>query len=209
VEHFSNGKKVKLIGHSWAGMLVVGYLSKYPERVSQAIVVEPGPLNVDAAKEWVGKFKQSRSISLWAIAPYLMAYPFVKKEDGHEGFDYVMTMTSNQRVPGPPYECAGRIIPAGMFKRGGYESFNRILKPILDKPESFPYDLRAGISDYRGDLMLISSECSILGTAFQEKYNLSKLPAQTVHVKAMDMGHNLLTENPEWSLKTIGAFFKP
>jgi len=42
-----------------------------------------------------------------------------------------------------------------------------------------------------------------------EKYNIAKLPAQTVYVKTANMGHNLLTENAEWGLKTIGAFFKP
>lgn len=209
VEHFSNGKKVKLIGHSWGGMLVVGYLSKHPERVSQAIVVEPGPLNPVAAKEWVEKFNQSRSISIWAIAPYLIAYPFVVKEDGQEGYDYVVTKASNERIPGQPYECAGHTIPPEMFKRSGYESFNSILKPIMDKPESFTYDLTKGSSDYQGDLMLISSECSILGSVFQEKHHIPKLPAQTVHVKAANMGHNLLTEDSEWSLETIGKFFKP
>jgi proline iminopeptidase len=209
VEHFSNGRKVKLIGHSWGGMLVVGYLSKHPERVSQAVVVEPGPLNPDAAKVWVDQFNKARSISIWAIAPYLMAYPFVVRDDGHEGYDYVVTKASNERIPGPPYECAGHTIPPDMFKRSGYESFNSLLKPVMDKPDSFAHDLAKGISDYHGDLMLISSECSILGTVFQEKYNISKFPAQTVHVKAANMGHNLLTEDAEWSLKTIGAFFRP
>jgi hypothetical protein len=136
-----------------------------------------------------------------------VVYPFINKEDGQEGYDYVMTKVSNERIPGPPYECAGRTIPAGMFKRGGYESFNGILKPIMDKPESFPYELTKGISDYHGDLLLISSGCSILGSVFQEKYHIPKLPARTVHVKIEKAGHNLLTEEPEWSLKTISKFF--
>ena len=207
IEHFSNGKKVKLVGHSWGGMLVVGYLAKRPERVSQAVVVEPGPLNPEAAKAWVESFKNSRSISIWAIAPYLMAYPFVVKEDGQEGYDYVVTHASNERKPGPPYECEGRTLPPDMFKRGGYESFNSLLKPVFDDPASLTYDLAKGISEYRGDMMLISSECSILGTVFQEKYNISKLPARTVYVKAANMGHNLLTEDVDWSLKTLGTFF--
>jgi len=209
VEHYSNGGKVRLVGHSWGGMLVAGYLSKHPENVSQAVIVEPGPLDPVAAKAWVENFKKTRSISIWAIAPYLAAYPFVVKEDGQEGYDYVVTKASNERIPGPPYECADRTIPADMFKRGGYESFNSLLKPVFDDPDSFTYDLAQGISEYRGDLMLISSECSILGTAFQEKYNIPRLPAQTVHAKTANMGHNLLTEDVDWSLKTIGAFFKP
>ena len=33
------------------------------------------------------------------------------------------------------------------------------------------------------------------------------LPAQTVHLEAKAMGHNMLTLNPGWSVATISAFF--
>ena len=79
----------------------------------------------------------------------------------------------------------------------------------MSNPDSFTYDLTNGISRYRGDLMMISSECSLIGYAYQEKYHLPKLPEQMVHIKASGMGHNLLTLNPEWSLQTIATFFKP
>ena len=80
---------------------------------------------------------------------------------------------------------------------------------MIDNPDSFTYDLTVGISDFHGDLMLISTECSILGHEFQEKYNLPKLPAQTIHVKAANTGHNVLTLKPEWSFQIILKFFKP
>jgi proline iminopeptidase len=57
--------------------------------------------------------------------------------------------------------------------------------------------------------MLISSECSILGYAFQEQYNLPLLPPQTIEVKAENTGHHVLTLNPEWSIPIIEGFFKP
>src|SRR6266581_6895110 len=57
-EHFANGGKVKLIGHCWGGTLVVGYLSKHPEMVSQAVVVEPAYLIPDAAKEFAEKLNE-------------------------------------------------------------------------------------------------------------------------------------------------------
>lgn len=208
VEHFSNGKKVKLIGHSWGGLLVVGYLSKHPEKVSQAVVIEPAFLYPGApVKEWVEKFK--KFLSIWNIAPSLIEYPFVKKEDGQEGFDYVATKLANQNRAGPPYNCDSQSIPPDTFQRLGYEAYNSIFQPIVDNPDSFTYDLTDGISKYHGDLMLISTECSILGHEFQEKYNIPKLPVQTIHVKAENTGHNVLTFNPEWSLQTIAKFFKP
>jgi len=138
-----------------------------------------------------------------------MMYPFVAKEDGHEGYDYVMSRMMSRGQSGPPYQCAGQTMPPGTFGRPGYEAMNNTAKAMLDNPDIFTYDLTDGISAYHGDLMLISSECSALGHAYQEKYHLRKLPPQTVHVKAAGMGHNMLTTHPEWSLKTLRAFFKP
>ncbi|MGE5108031.1 MAG: alpha/beta fold hydrolase [Sphingobacteriales bacterium] len=208
VEHFSNGRKVKLIGHSWGGALVVGYLSKHPEMVSQAVIIEPAFLYPGApVKEWVGNFKEI--LSPRDIAPYLIAYPFITKQDGDEGYDYVATKVANQGRPGPPYNCKGQGIPPNTFQRLGYEAYNSIYQPVIDNPDSFTYDFTSGISKYHGDLMLISTECSILGTKFQEKYNIPKLPSQTIHIKASNEGHNILTLNPAWSLRTIRKFFKP
>jgi proline iminopeptidase len=207
VEHFSHGQTVRLVGHSWGGMLVIGYLSEHPEKVSSAVVVEPAFLYPGApVKEWVGGFQEG-VLSFWDIAPHVLAYPFVRREDGQEGWDYVATKVANQNRPGPPYNCEGQGIPPDTFQRLGYEAYDSIFQPIIDNPDSFTSDLTRGISEYHGDLMLISSECSILGHEFQETYNLPKLPARTVHVKAEGMGHNLLTLNPEWSLETIEKFF--
>ncbi len=55
--------------------------------------------------------------------------------------------------------------------------------------------------------MLISSECSMFGYSFQDKYHLPKLPPQTVHILAENMGHNMITLNSEWSIDTISEFF--
>ena len=209
-DHFSSGGKVRLIGHSWGGMLVTGYLSKYPEKVSQAVIVEPGILHAESAKADVKIIKGSQSIrDVFAIAGLMLRYPFVVKEDGQEGYDYMMTMLMNRNMPGSPYQCEGEVMPPGVFKRGGYAAMDNTVKTVIDNPDLFTYDLTDGLTRYRGDLMMISSECSALGYAYQEKYHLPRFPAQTIHIKAAGMGHNMLTLNPEWSLKTIGAFFKP
>ena len=207
VGHFSNGGKVKLIGHSWGGTLVAGYLSKYPITVSQAVIVEPAFLDTAGAKAWAPKFKTS--LPIWDIARYLIAYPLVYKEDGQEGLDYVSTKLANRDLTGPPYLCEGQHLPPNMTTRIGYKAYNNMMQPIIDNPESFTVDLAGGLNEYHGDLMLISSECSILGTTYQEQYNLPLLPPQTVHVKAARTGHHVLTLNPEWSIATIEQFFKP
>ena len=208
VQHFSNGKKVKLIGHSWGATLVVGYLSKHPELVSQAIIVEPFILYPGApVKEWVEKFKSaSRLGSIWDVAKNIMYYPFVRKEDGQEGYEYVGTKIAGKTEPGPPYNCPGQDLPPHSFKRMGYAVYNTILKPVMDDPGSMKYDFTNGIAAYHGDLLLMSGECSILGPAYQEKYTIPKLPPQTIHIKAENMGHHMITLNTAWVVETIRKF---
>ena len=208
VQHFSNGKKVKLIGHSWGATLVVGYLSKHPEMISQAVIVEPFILYPGApVKEWVEKFKnRGPMVSVWEIGSSIIYYPFVNKEDGQEGYEYVGTKIAAKNKPGPPYNCPGQDLPPNIFKRMGYDAYNTILKPVIDNPGSMRYDFTNGIAAYHGDLLLMSGECSILGPAYQEKYTIPKLPPQTIHIKAANMGHHMITLNTDWALRTIRKF---
>jgi len=48
----------------------------------------------------------------------------------------------------------------------------------------------------------------LFGFDFQEKYHIPKLPVQTIHTKAENMGHNMLTLNSAWSLKVLNDFFR-
>ncbi|MBY0466490.1 MAG: alpha/beta fold hydrolase, partial [Burkholderiales bacterium] len=59
VNHYRGAGQVKLIGHSWGGMLVLGLLARHPETTSHAVVVEPGMLNAHTAHEFVRRLKAS------------------------------------------------------------------------------------------------------------------------------------------------------
>ncbi len=207
VEHFSKTNQVKLIGHSWGGMLVSGYLSSHPQKVSHAIIVEPGMLTPEAAQAFVTRMKEQQSIfSMFTLLRHMATYPFVAKQDGDEGFDYVMTKMLNRNEPGAPYQCEDQSMPANTFIRGGYQAFNNMLKPVMQDPALFTHDLSKGLKNYQGQLMMISSECSVFGYGFQQQYHQPKMPEQMIHVKAENMGHNMLTLNPKWSLSIIEPF---
>lgn len=208
VSHYGGQRQVKLIGHSWGAMLVVGYLGRHPERVSHAVVVEPGILNPLSAKAFVRRFKASQSVwDALALAKYVVLTPFISNKDGHERFDYVMTRLMNRAKPGGPYQCEGEAMPPDSFERAGYAAFDSMLKPVLDHPESFTRDLTHNIAAYQGKLLMNSSECSFIGYEFQREFHIPSLPSQTVHLEAKAMGHNMLTLNSAWSLAVIGKFF--
>ena len=208
VSHYGGQRQVKLIGHSWGAMLVEGYLGRHPERVSHAVVVEPGILNPLAAKAFVRRFKASQS--WWdalVLAKYVLLTPFISSKDGHERFDYVMTRLINRAKPGGPYQCEGEAMPADSFARAGYAAFENMLKPVLDHPESFTRDLTHTVAAYQGDLLMLSSECSLIGYKFQQEFHMPSLPSQTVHLEAKAMGHNMLTLNSAWSVAVMAEFF--
>jgi proline iminopeptidase len=208
VNHFGQGQPVRLIGHSWGAMLATGYLSRYPERVSHAVLVEPGILNAASAHEFVRRLKASQSIAdALPLLKFMLQSLFVITLDGHERFDYVMTRLMNQSKPGGPYQCAGQAMPDDAFARAGYDSFANMLKPLLDRPDRFDRDLAHGISAFKGKLLMLSSECSFIGYEFQQEFHTAYMPAQMIHVQAMGMGHNMLTLNPDWSVDLISSFF--
>jgi len=133
----------------------------------------------------------------------------VVSQDGHERFDYVMTRLMNRAKPGAPYQCEGEAMPPNAFVRAGYAAFSHMLKPVLYRPERFTQDLTHNIAAYQGKLLMLSSECSAFGYAYQQAFHRPLLPAQTVHVEAKAMGHNMLTLNPAWSVEVIREFFSP
>jgi len=76
VSHYGGLEQVKLIGHSWGAMLVVAYLGRHPERVSHAVVVEPGILSPASAKEFVRRIKSSQSLGdAVALLKYMLLAP--------------------------------------------------------------------------------------------------------------------------------------
>jgi proline iminopeptidase len=208
VSHYRGSGTVKLIGHSWGAMLVLGFLGRHPDSVSHAVVVEPGMLDAASAKEFVRRLKASQSITdALALLKYILLTPLVTSTDGHERFDYVMTRLMNRAKPGGPYQCEGQAMPADAFGRAGYAAFSNMLKPVLDRPETFSLDLTHNLSAYKGALLMLSSECSFIGYPYQQTFHMPHLPTHTVHRQAKSMGHNMLTLNPDWSVSVIADFF--
>ncbi len=208
VDAFRGTGQVRLIGHSWGGMLATAYIARHADKVSHAVIAEPGILNPASARVFFKGLKEGRSFRTIAKAlPYFVASLFVARKDGHEPKDYVMTKILGMGK-GKPYQCEGEGFPPRSFTRGGYASFNALLMPYMKHPEHFTYDLTAGVEKYPGHVLLLSSECSFIGFDYQERYHRMLFPALTQHVMVPKTGHNMITLKPVESLNIIRSFLK-
>jgi proline iminopeptidase len=207
--YFGKGNPVAVIGHSWGGMLGVALANQYPDVVHTLVAAEPGILHPQAAQAFAADLEEHQSFwDFFVLMRHMVVYPFVEKQDGHEGYDYVMTKILNRNKPGPPYNCEGQQMPEDAFLRGGFAAFNQMLRPTLSDPANFTWDLTSNIKSYRGQLLFLSSECSFLGFDYQEKHHLLKMPAQTKHLMVPNTGHNMITMESESSIRAIRDFLQ-
>lgn len=208
VDAFCGSGQVRLIGHSWGGMLATAYIARHADKVSHAVIAEPGILNLTSAGVFFKSLEESWSFwTMLKASPYFVASLFVAREDGHEPKDYVMTGILGLGR-GKPYQCEGERLPPGSFTRAGYASFAALMMPYMKHPEQFTYDLAAGARNYPGQVLLLSSECSLIGYDYQETYHRKLFPASARHVRVPKTGHNMITLKPVESLTIIRSFLK-
>jgi len=209
VDYHGHGKKVILVGHSWGAMLATAYVSRYPQKVSKAVLMEPGMLNQNSAAAFLDKIKQTQSnLGLGQVFKASLIFTksiFVKRKDAHEMKDYILTSMMGMGN-GPPYQCPGESLPKGSFVRGGYAVFDSMIMPLMDHPEKFDYDLTKGINSFKGRILLLSSECSFIGYDYQKEYHQQLFGPNVIHTMMKQTGHNMITLKPKESIQIIRDF---
>jgi CubicO group peptidase (beta-lactamase class C family)/pimeloyl-ACP methyl ester carboxylesterase len=206
IEKFAGKKKVNLIGHSYGAMVAAGYLSRYANNVTHAIIIEPGILTQETAKVFVEMLKEKTPFlnSLNIILPLLKSI-FVKSIDGHEKFDYVMTQMMGSSS-GQPYQCKGIGLPPNSFQRAGFEVFNKTLRPMINNPDLFNSNIVSGLQKFPNKILLLSSSCSFIGFDYQETYHRKFFPKNTEHIILKNTGHNFLTTDSSIGISVIRNF---
>lgn len=208
VDVHSRGRKVRLIGHSWGAMIASAYIGEHGDKVSHAVLAEPGILNSESAKAMMEELKHHQTI--WQklrIVPLILRYPFIRSEDGHEKMDYITTKMMGA-AGGPPYQCEGDKLEENLYIRAGYKVMSDTVIPLYKDPTSFKDDYTNGVKSFNGKLLLLSSSCSFIGYDFQEKYHRPKLTASTQHTMIQNTGHNMFNFKPKESLEIVRGFLR-
>lgn len=206
VDLYGKGTPVSLIGHSWGGMLVSGYLGYAPEKVAKAIMAEPGFLNAQEAKEWQEYYQSLMSDTdyLWLALRSGFAAQHVKGPDNYASEDFLVgsnILPYFVNHPDNPYHCPGEPFGSPSW-RWGTTASNAIQSSSSDADLD---SLSTLAGEYDKPVLFLAGECNTwIGPELQAKHT-ALYPNSELTVIS-DAGHNMFWDNPEETLEVVRAF---
>ncbi|MCB0254364.1 MAG: alpha/beta hydrolase [Anaerolineae bacterium] len=206
VNLYGKGNPVHLIGHSWGGMLVSGYLGYAPEKVDKAVMAEPGFLNAHEATEWLERYGTliSGPEYLWLALKSGFAAQHVKGPDAYASEDFLVgsnIVPYFENHPDNPYHCPGEPYSAPMW-RWGTTAANAIQSSASDADLD---SLSSHAGSYNKPVLFMAGECDTwIGPELQAKH-AALYPNGKLEV-IPNAGHDMFWDNPEKTIEVIRGF---
>ncbi|MCJ8324313.1 MAG: alpha/beta hydrolase [Rhizobiales bacterium] len=208
VEHYGNGRKVILLGHSWGAMMASGYVGMHPEKVDKIILIEPGIMRPDLAKA----FTDTQGGPTWDVYPnlalvWLNSQRVNISQDKYAREDYLLS-NAYKFMGGKGVHCEN-VIPENFE---GWRASRKVLNetviafghdPILFAKLDFITDAHK----FEGETLFLGSTCNkIYGAEYQKQH----LPFfKHAKLETIDnAGHFIFYDQPDISLKLIRDFLK-
>lgn len=205
VEHFRSNGQVALIGHSWGAMLVTAYLGRHPEKVSKAVLAEPGFLNVEMfARSGVHLGPRWEPWFLWFATRTWFESLHINAQDNEASKDYFMGEVASRA--NPEYYCGGRFPQAVDTKwRAGATAMAAIFRSVADAKGRPAFDLTEGLERFEPKVLLIASECNrLIGVKHQQE---QMRYFRNVELRIVQhSGHLMFAEQPEASIALTRAY---
>lgn len=205
VDHFGNGKKVDLIGHSWGAMLVSAYLGRHPEKVAHAVLAEPGFLTTEMMKTSGLKFGPRWEAGFLILAAKAWFQSLhIKGPDKDAASDYFLGQVAP--YANPEYYCNEVVPDAGALHwRTGAQAARAILQSARDDNDDFHIDLIKGVERFTSPVLFLVSDCNrLIGRSHQEKQAKFFLNAKIEIIKGS--GHSMFGERPEESINVVRTY---
>jgi proline iminopeptidase len=209
VDHYSEGRKVNLVGHSWGAMLASAYLGQHPNKVDHAVLAEPGIL----APEFAPEFFRAAAIrpSPGALA-HIVKTKFealhVRGPDDQAAADYYELAGNLYQGSGHPlagYRCEGDVPSSDAHWRNGARAAASIFQEAFDADGNFIASFVAGVERFTDKVLFVASECNtVIGVEWQQRQMVFFPNAELAVIPAA--GHDMFTENPEASLAAVRAY---
>lgn len=207
IDYYSREKKVSLIGHSWGAMLVSAYIGRHPQKVSHAILAEPGFLTTEMVKEAGISFGPKLDLDFLFFASKVWFQSLhIKGPDAHASADYFLGQVAPQA--NPEYYCDG-VVPevGGELWRAGAISMQNMMQLMMDSNGNVDINLIAGVDNFKNKILFLASGCNTkIGAEYQKK-QMAFFPNTELAVIA-GSGHMMFGEKPAESVKVVREYLR-
>jgi len=215
IKHFAApDAPVVLLGHSWGAMLASSYIGRHPQSISAAVLAEPGFLTPAQAERFIETVGTSPPVSWQTAKSMLRAWGesmHIEEGDEHVRMDYMMLRLMMTPVPGHPmagYFCDEDLSTAVLDHwRFGAAASPALFAQAVDDNGKFTIDLSAGVDQFTGPVLFLTSSCNrLIGEEFQKEH-LPLFQKATQQV-IQGSGHTMFGEQPIKSVAAVRAFLQ-
>lgn len=208
----SPDRPVALVGHSWGAILAAAHLGLHPDRVSAAVLIEPGFLDgagwraFDARARPLVADQWQTLRGLGALLASGFRALHVTGPDGDARGDYFMgrMVAGFANHPANPYHCPGEA-----FDSPGWRIGARAMQAV--PRQSGPGDmdaLAARLVAFPGPVLLMAGACNDwIGAPLQKRHLDLFTKARLVEIPKA--GHDVVDDRPVAAIAAIRAFLDP
>lgn len=203
VEKYRADGQVILIGHSWGAMLATTYLGRAPDKVSHAVLAEPGFLNTELFRQARVRMGPRPELSYLLFAGRRWFESLhISGPDADAASDYFLGEAASRA--NTEYYCGGNIPEAGTLRwRAGATAMGAIAGPLVEDGAEF--DLTRGLKAFVRPVLLLASTCNSLIGVDQQRRHIGHFPVAELAV-IPDSGHMLFVEQPQAALSAVRRY---
>ncbi|MBO0933238.1 alpha/beta fold hydrolase [Fibrella aquatilis] len=160
------GRPVTLIGHSWGANLFLRYTARYPERVSQLVLIEPGGVTK------AGRDHENGGAVNWFDGQDFFWQNQLLTSSDHAAADYKAVSL----LPGAyrNYTCTGeRVSDEPIWRFGAYQYYVLTQTPAGSAADE---SWLTAFRQFAGPVLIVAGTCGANRADFQSQYVLPNLP---------------------------------
>lgn len=208
VDHYGNGNKVILLGHSWGAMMASGYIGMHPEKVEKIVMIEPGILRPDLSQEFFESQGGPTASAYPALAVvWLNSWRVDISKDKYAREDYIMSHAYSL-MPGEGVHCDNEIPTEFEGWRASRKTLDETVLTYVNDPELLvQLDFITDAHKFDGEVLLIGTTCN---TVYGAEYQQRHLPFyQNATLETVEnSGHFIFYDQPEVSINLIREFLR-
>jgi pimeloyl-ACP methyl ester carboxylesterase/NAD-dependent dihydropyrimidine dehydrogenase PreA subunit len=179
-------RQATIVGHSWSADFAAIYVGRYPDDVSQAVLIEPTGLTDE---------DQARAPNvLNLLSPGYLDMAWLAgtlSPSSHAALDFRMSAMLSAAVR--DFFVDKDNPPPWPVKRVGGAALLAWESSIVGRNGRLDYDFTTGLSDFPGECLLVGSSDSPIGADFQAATNARHFAHVRV-LRIQDAGHRIITE---------------